>query len=129
MTPDEITALADRFFGAIQRGDVAEVTSCYAPDVTVWHNFDQRDQTRDENVAVLAWLVANVRNRCYEEVRRLVIDGGFVQQHVLRGTAPNGEPLEVPAMVRVYCDEGQVTRLEEYLDTAQVAVLRRARSG
>jgi ketosteroid isomerase-like protein len=47
-----------------------------------------------------------------------------VQQHVLRGTAPDGTPLEVPAMMRVTVADGRITRLEEYLDTAQVAALR-----
>ena len=48
---------------------------------------------------------------------------GFVQQHVLRGVAPNGSKLEVPAMMRVYCREGRISRIEEYLDTGQVKAL------
>jgi ketosteroid isomerase-like protein len=47
-----------------------------------------------------------------------------VQQHVLRGTAPNGKPLEVPACIVFTVRGGRVARLDEYLDTAQIAALR-----
>jgi uncharacterized protein len=127
MTPEEIVSLADRFFAAIEAGDVADVEQCYADDAVVWHNFDQYDQPRGENLKVLAWMVAHLNDRRYEEVRRIVVDGGFVQQHVLRGTTASGDRLELPAMVRVYCNGGKVRRVEEYLDTAQAAVLRRER--
>ena len=64
-------------------------------------------------------------NLRYEEIRREVLRDGFLQQHVLRGTAPDGSALEVPAILRVYCHDGVITRLEEYLDTAQVKALNR----
>ena len=124
VTHDDIDQLASRFFQALERGDVAAVGECYAPDATVWHNYDQLEQPRDANLRVLRWVVDNVAGLRYEDVRRVVLDDGFVQQHVLRGTAPNGTPLEVPAMMRVMVADGRITRLEEYLDTAQVAVLR-----
>ena len=54
----------------------------------------------------------------------MILDDGFVQQHVLRGTTDSGAALEVPAMLRVFVADGHVTRIEEYLDTAQVAELR-----
>ena len=43
---------------------------------------------------------------------------------MLRGTAKNGE-LDLPAALRVYVSDGRITRLEEYLDTAQVAAVMR----
>ena len=124
MIGDDIEQLASRFFQALERGDVAAVGECYAPDATIWHNYDQLEQARDANLRVLRWVVDNVAALRYEDVRRVVLDDGFVQQHVLRGTAPNGTPLEVPAMMRVTVANGRITRLEEYLDTAQVAALR-----
>ena len=127
MTPAEIDALAARFFAAIAAGDVDAVASCYADDAVVWHNYDQVDQPKADNLKVLAWLVGAVPDLSYDEIRRTVVDRAFVQQHVLRGTAPDGTPVEVPAMMRVEVAEGCITRVEEYLDTAQVAPLRRGR--
>ena len=49
-----LDALITRFVGAIQAGDVATVREIYAPDAAIWHNFDEREQTVDENVVTLA---------------------------------------------------------------------------
>ena len=53
----------------------------------------------------------------------LVLDDGFVQQHVLTGIAPSGARLDVPAMMRVWVEDGCVTRIDEYLDPADLAPL------
>jgi len=89
--------VAERLFAAIMAGDVDGVRAVYAPDVRVWHNYDGFEQTADENLRVLTWLVRKVKNLRYEEVRRYETAEGFAQQHVLRGIAPNGAALEVPA--------------------------------
>jgi len=124
MTHDEIDALADALISAIARGDAEAVRGIYDADARIWHNFDQREQTVEENLATLAWLVANTTALRYDEVRRIVLDDGYVQQHVLRATGPSGAAVEIPAMLRVVCGGGRITRLEEYLDTAQAAGLR-----
>ena len=127
MDSHSISALAERFFAAIARGDLSEVEDCYAPEATIWHNFDQLDQSRADNLKVLAWMVRTVPDLEYTDVRREILADGFVQQHVLRATAAGG-PLVVPAMMRVTCGESdgavRITRLEEYLDTGQLTVLR-----
>jgi ketosteroid isomerase-like protein len=124
VTHDEIDALATRFFAAIQAGDIDTVAATYADDAVIWHNFDQVEQGRDDNLRTLAFVIRAVSERRYDDVRRTVLDDGFVQQHVLRGTTAGG-PLEVPAMMRVWVSDHRITRLDEYLDTAQVAVLTR----
>jgi ketosteroid isomerase-like protein len=116
--------VAERLFAAIQAGDVEAVRAVYAPDVQVWHNFDMVNQSADENLRVLAWMVRKVKDLRYEEVRRYETPGGFAQQHVLRGVAPSGQAIEVPAAMFCTVVDGRITRLEEYLDTAQTAALR-----
>ena len=122
MTHDEIEALASQFFAAIEAGDIDTVAATYADDAVIWHNFDQVEQSKVDNLRTLAYVVRTVAGRSYDDVRRVVLDDGFVQQHVLRGSAAAGA-LEVPAMLRVWVADGRITRLDEYLDTAQVAVL------
>jgi ketosteroid isomerase-like protein len=46
-----------------------------------------------------------------------------VQQHVLRGVAPNGTALEIPACIVCTVRDGRIVRLEEYLDSAHTAPL------
>jgi ketosteroid isomerase-like protein len=126
VTHDEIETLATNFFAAIQAGDIETVAATYSDDAVIWHNYDQIEQPKTDNLRTLKYVIATVQGRSYDDVRRTVLDDGFVQQHVLRGTAPGG-PLEVPAMLRVWVADGRITRLDEYLDTAQVTVLTPAR--
>lgn len=48
---------------------------------------------------------------------------GYIQQHVLRGTAPNGVEVAIPACLVVQLRDGLIARLDEYLDSAAVAPL------
>lgn len=122
LTETDMHDLGDRLVAAIAAGDVDAVRAIYAPDATIWHNFDQRDQTVDENLATLADLHRRATNLRYTEIRRMLTEDGFVQQHVLTGAACGGA-LAMPAMIRFFVRDGRITRLEEYLDTRQAMVL------
>jgi ketosteroid isomerase-like protein len=123
-TPDALE-LGDRLFEAIASGDLGALREIYAPTVRVWHNFDRVEQSLEENLRVLDWVTKNVSGLRYEQVRRQPTQSGFVQQHVLRGTAAGGEPLEVAACLVCRVEGGRITRIEEYLDSAQLAPLLR----
>jgi len=123
MNEREILELADRFFAAIPKGDLETVRAIYAPDARIWHNNDQATQDVEQNLAVLGWVTKNIAGLRYEDVRRQATPSGFVQQHVLRGTAPSGAPLEIPACILCTVSNGRITRLDEYLDSAHIAAL------
>lgn len=128
MTGDGDTAaidpLADRLFAAIEAGDLDELRHrCFAPDALVWHNHDGRTQTVEENLRTLRWVTQNVTGLRYEKVRRHMTDAGFVQQHVLRGSAPDGTAVEVPACLVVTVAAGRITRIDEYLDSRALGSL------
>ncbi|MFM7686912.1 MAG: nuclear transport factor 2 family protein [Actinomycetota bacterium] len=124
LTEETMHELADRLLAAIGAGDAEAVRAIYAPDAELWHNFDQRNQTVDENLATLADLHRRLADIRYTEIRRFLAPDGFVQQHVLTGTAKGGA-LHMPAMIRFWVADGRITRLEEYLDTAQAMVMYR----
>lgn len=118
-------AFAERFVAAIQRGDTEAVRACYAPDAKLWHNNDGIEQTVDQNMKVLAWFVGNLKDLNYRIVRREALPDGFMQQHVLEATLPDGSPFKLHACVVVRREGGVITRLDEYLDSAEAAVLRK----
>ena len=122
--PDDVEAVAARFFAAIEAGDTDALRSLYSPDAVVWHNTDGVEQTVDENLVVLGWVIHNVNGWHYEEVRRTSYEGGFVQQHLGKGVAPSGLPFEMPACIVGQIADGRVTRIEEYIDSAGVEALR-----
>src|SRR5262245_16603173 len=99
MTDDETLALADRMFRGIEAGDLDAVRQTYDPDIVVWANFDDRSQDLERSLKVLGWLCSKLGDRRYDVKRRDVIPGGFLQEHVLCGTAPDGSDVAMPACI------------------------------
>jgi uncharacterized protein len=125
---DDALAIAERFFTAIDRGDIEAVKSIYATDARIWHSHDLKEQSVEENLRVLGWMARNLPARRYRIHRRVAIPGGFLQQHTLEATTPGG-PFAMPACIVVEVKDGRITRLEEYLDSARIAELTRLLSG
>jgi len=112
----EMKALADRFFGAIEAGDIDGVSACYHPDAVIWHNDDGLETSPAQNLEVLASFVANVPKRVYANRRFFPIDGGFVQQHDTTLHVADGRVLVLPVCIVFQVDGGKIRRLDEYLD-------------
>jgi uncharacterized protein len=125
MSDDGVLNLADRVFRAIEDGNLDALRSCYAPTFVAWTNFDDRESDREQALKVVGWLCGKLSDRRYEVRRRVVIDSGFLQEHVLRGTAPDGTEIAMPACIVATTADGLVTRMNEYLDPAAVAALSR----
>jgi uncharacterized protein len=123
MTDRGMFELADRFFGAIEAGDEATLDELLAPDCTVYANFLDTANDRATTLRILRWLHANVRDLRYDVRGRDVIDGGFVQQHVLRAQLADGQELAVPACLVVRVDDHRIAHIDEYLDSARLAAL------
>lgn len=115
--------IADRFFAAIEVGDVATVRTLYAPDAVGWHNHDGAEQTAQQSLTVPQWVIDNLVDRRYELVRREATSSGFVQQHVLSFTRADGTREAIPACVVVAVDADKISRIGEYLDSAHIARL------
>lgn len=115
----QLNELADRFFGAVSAGDMDIVRDTYTPDAQIWHNFDNAVQTREDNLQLLSWVSANWVNFRFEDVRRHAIDGGFVQQHVMRGESLEGKPFESPSILVVSVSDDHITKIDEYFDPSQ----------
>jgi len=115
--------VVDRLFAAIEAGDADGVAACYGPDTVIWHNYTGVEQPAADNLMVLRWLIANVTGIRYEIVRREPLPDGFVQQHVLHGTTGTGAELRVPSCMVIRVDGDRIARIDEYLDSAQLAPL------
>ena len=116
--------VANRLFGAIERGDYAEIESLWADGVAVWHSGDQADNDRVLALKVIRWFLRNTTTRRYEILDRQFFDGGFVQQHILHADATHGASLRlrVCIVIKVGAD-GRITRIDEYFDPADMAPL------
>jgi ketosteroid isomerase-like protein len=114
--------IADKLFRAIENGDVDAIRQIYTAETKIWHNNDGIAQSVEQNLAVLKWVISNIKNLKYTEVRLQATPTGFVQQHVLRGRFKDHD-VALPACLIGTVEDGHITRLDEYLDSAQTAVL------
>ena len=119
--------LVIRFFAAIEAGDLGALREIYAPDAVIWHNDDLLEQSVEDNLKVLQGLHRAVSGLRYDIVRRAATADGVLQQHVLRGRLPNGAEVELHAAMYLQVRDGHITRIEEYLDSARRAEIRKAR--
>ena len=118
---ESMQTLANRFFDAIERVDRQALEDSYTPDAVVWHNYDNVEQPRDENIAMLMNFPQFFKSFKYTDVRRSFFEGGFVQQHVCRGVKVNGEPFAVPNCMVITVRGGRIARIDDYFDSAQDA--------
>lgn len=110
--------LANRFFGAIEAGDIEGVSSCYAPDAIIWHNDDRLETSPKQNLEILGQFIANVPKRVYANRRFFPVEGGFVQQHDTELHLADGRVLTLPVCIVFTVVDGKIQRLDEYLDRA-----------
>ena len=100
---------------AVQSGDTDPVKALYAEDIVLWHTNDRVNQTSADSIRTLAWINRHMKGVRYEELRVVALDDGFVQQHVMRADSPK---VDMPCMLRAWCANGRITRIEEYFDSA-----------
>ena len=122
-TPTDVAA---QLFRAIESKSVADVAALYDDAVGVWHNFDNAVQNKSDNLKVLGGLTQSVAMIRYEVLERHAVGDRVIQRHDLHCTLANGKTFSVPACIFITVKNDKITRIDEYLDTAQVNALRAA---
>lgn len=120
---NDAMAVADRFMAALNIADADGVRACYAPDARIWHNFDNKLQPVEDNIKSMHWMHSRLNNLNYDVQVRVALPDGFLQEHILRGTLHNGEPFALHACAICKVENGRITELREYLDTAEAKPL------
>lgn len=116
MSHDPLT-VADAFNAAINARSEAALAAVYADDAVIWNNATQTDMTKADNVAVLGSVFRIASELEYVDVRRELIDGGFVQMHKLVGTFNDGVKMpDLHACLVVKTRGDQIVRIDEYFD-------------
>jgi ketosteroid isomerase-like protein len=113
----EVLATVDRFYAALEACDLPTCEQIFTDDAVVWRCVDRIERSKAEALAEVAGMLQHVH---FEIVRRYVVPDGCVQQHVVSATNPAGET-EIPAVHRICCEGGRISRIEEYFDSAQIA--------
>ena len=125
MSEAETREIARRLIAAICAGDVAAIERLYHDDLVGWQNFSRRELSRRQMIKIIRLLAADLKDLRYDDIRVEVTPRGYVQQHVLRATAPDGRAIECPACLVVELAGSQIRRIDEYMDAAALAPLLR----
>ena len=124
--PDAVAALARAFFDAIEAGDIAAMRASFSDDAEIWHNTDELVVTPDQTAQTLTGMVARIKHIAYADRRLTAFPGGFVQQHVLTGRRIHDDAaVRLPCAIICKVEQGLITRLDEYFDSAHVATFRK----
>jgi ketosteroid isomerase-like protein len=123
---NDIRDMARRFFDAIEAGDIETMRNSFAPEAEIWHNTDELIVTRDQTAQTLTGMVARIKDRKYADRQLTAFPGGFVQQHVLTGVRVHDDvAVRLPCAIVCKVENGRITRLDEYFDSAHVAEFRK----
>ncbi|TDB91744.1 nuclear transport factor 2 family protein [Actinomadura sp. 7K534] len=122
MSGESMVEYAERFFRLVEAGDIEAVSALYHDDVTVWHNYDDVDQTKDENLTTLGSIADRYDKFGYAQPRHTALEDGFLRQHVIE-VERSGRSASIPAILRVYVEDGRIRRIEEYFDRSKLNAL------
>jgi uncharacterized protein len=116
-------AAANRFFNGLLDGDLAALQGVCAPGSVLWINLTEQERALEASLPGFAKLRGKVPDLHMDGVRRRGVPGGFVEQHILAGTMPDGGALRVVGCFLGTVEGGLITRLEEYVDGSQAGAL------
>ena len=120
---DQGLAAANRFFDGLLTGDLAALQAACAPGSVLWINLTEQERALEDSLRGFAALRSKVPDLRMETVRRRGIPGGFLEQHLLVGTLPDGEQLHIAGCFVGSVENGRISRLEEYVDGRQAGPL------
>lgn len=121
------TEVCESLFTALSAGDFETVRYLCSPELHASQNNGPAmnlETLLDFTAAVLG-VVEHFR---YENAIRSGTESGFVEEHLVRGTLPDGSELNLAACVVGEIQDGKVTYLREYVDSAQASGLIKALS-
>ncbi|MEE4298204.1 MAG: nuclear transport factor 2 family protein [Pseudomonadales bacterium] len=114
--------LAERLFAGLAAGDAAAVGELCADDFRGHQNAGPAMDlaTLMNFTRAVLGVVDDFR---YEEAVRSTTETGFVEEHRVRGTLPDGSALDLAACVVGEVRDGRVVELREYLDSRAARTL------
>ena len=123
----ENNEIAEVLFRAFESGDAETVRSLCRADMKTIQNLNPPMdlETLLEFASAVNKVVPDLH---YADVKRSATDTGFVEEHSVLGTLPDGSELRIAACVVGDVSEGKISSLREYLDTSAAEGLFKALS-
>lgn len=114
--------IASALFAALAANDDQAVRALCAPDMRVRQN-NGAAMDLDTLLRFNGAVHRAVKDFRYEDAVRSATAIGFVEEHAVRGTLPDGTTVDIAVCVVATVSAGKVTDVREYLDTGAAAGL------
>ena len=124
----DIQRLAAQFIANVEACNLEALAAMYAPDGVVNINVMGVDLPVGETFETLKSMHQKAESIRYEVIEVIPTESGYVQRHLLHVVVPKSEDtprqnLVIPACLVVKIKDGLVVRVDEYLDSLQIAPL------
>ncbi|WOJ92767.1 nuclear transport factor 2 family protein [Congregibacter variabilis] len=116
------TQICEALFDAFATGNEERARALCSPDLQAWQNSNP-PMGLDLLLAFSKSVHSVVQDFRYEEAKRSATATGFVEEHRVRGTLPDGGSLDLAVCVVADVRDGKVVDLREYLDTSAASGL------
>jgi len=120
-----MTAIAEQFFAALQANDAERARALCAQDFAGSQNGGPA-MSLETLLKFTAAVHGVVPDFHYENPVRSSTATGFVEEHDVCGTLPDGSALRLPVCVVAEVKDGKISAVREYLDSARAAGLLKA---
>jgi ketosteroid isomerase-like protein len=113
----------DRFLNAIETCNEAALRVVYKDDIVIWHSFTNATMAKEPNVAMLAGLWRDGVRIRYVFDDQLVVGNRGVRRHRVEATTRGGQHIVLHVAMFATLEDGQISRLDEYVDSKEVEAL------
>ena len=109
--------IAAALFTAFETGDMDVIRDLCAPGFKAKQNLNNEFdvETLIQFSQAVSSVVSDFR---YDDIVRSATANGFVEEHSVKGTLSDGSELNLSACVVADIEDGKITHLREYVDTA-----------
>jgi ketosteroid isomerase-like protein len=113
----------ERLFHTVEHGDLEDLWEIFGDGAMVWHNTDEKLTDVATSIQNLRKIRESAREFRYVDIKRQPTPNGFVQQHTLLITMPDGR--KIRDLCCCVCDvkDGRITHMDAYHDSAATGVM------
>ena len=115
--------VGQRLFEIVEHGDLEDLRQIFAPGALVWHNTDDAFTDVPTTIRNLDTIRTSAVEFRYEDIRRRPTPEGFVQQHTLIVTMPDGRSIRDMCCCICTVTDGRIARMDAYHDSAATGAM------
>ena len=113
----------ERLFSTVEHGDLETLRDIFADGAVVWHNTDEKltdVETTIRNLKNIRGVATEFR---YVDIKREPTPTGFVQQHTLLITTPDGRHIRDLCCCVCRVENGRIAHMDAYHDSAATGAM------